>query len=157
MAIFGKSPCQTVVKLHLYCNNFWNTCLKWIKIVFLDSSCHVLSKNINFIWFLGGPKFYLMTSLWRHLDNLYKFLCSFEKTIKSYWNMPNFKSISFKMTVLQGGGQNLPSPCVCYPKDPMWNRVNPKWKVGGGNSPPWRFSFHGARMFSTRELKLLDL
>ena len=32
------------------------------------------------------------------------------------------------MTLLQGGGgggQNLPSPCVCYPKDPMWNRVNP--------------------------------
>ena len=27
------------------------------------------------------------------------------------------------MAVLQGGGQNLPSPCVCYPKDPMWNRV----------------------------------
>ena len=38
--------------------------------------------------------------------------------------MPNFKFISFKMAVLQGGGQNLPSPCVCYPKDPMWNRVN---------------------------------
>ena len=37
--------------------------------------------------------------------------------------MPDFKSISFKMAVLQGGGQNLPSPCVCYPKDPMWNRV----------------------------------
>ena len=37
--------------------------------------------------------------------------------------MPNFKSISFKVAVLQGGGQNLPSPCVCYPKDPMWNRV----------------------------------
>ena len=32
--------------------------------------------------------------------------------------MPNFKSISFKMAVLQGGGQNLPSPCVCYPKTP---------------------------------------
>ena len=27
------------------------------------------------------------------------------------------------MAVLQGGGQNLPSPCVCCPKDPMWNRV----------------------------------
>ena len=27
------------------------------------------------------------------------------------------------MALLQGGGQNLPSPCVCYPKDPMWNRV----------------------------------
>ena len=26
--------------------------------------------------------------------------------------MPNFKSISFKMAVLQGGGQNLP-PYVC--------------------------------------------
>ena len=37
--------------------------------------------------------------------------------------MPNFKSISIKMAVLQGGRQNLPSPCVCYPKDPMWNRV----------------------------------
>ena len=28
------------------------------------------------------------------------------------------------MAVLQGGGQNLPSPCVCYLKHPMWNRVN---------------------------------
>ena len=37
--------------------------------------------------------------------------------------MPNFKSIFFKMAVLQGGGENLPSPCLCYPKDPMWNRV----------------------------------
>ena len=37
--------------------------------------------------------------------------------------MPNFKSIPFKMAVLQGGGQNLPSACVCYPKEPMWNRV----------------------------------
>ena len=28
--------------------------------------------------------------------------------------MPSFKSISFKMAVLQGGGQNLPPPpCVC--------------------------------------------
>ena len=123
MAIFEKSPCQKVVKLHLYCHNFWNTCSKWIKIVFLDSSCHVLSKNINFIWFLGGPKFDLMTSLGRHLANLHKFLYSFEKTIKSYWSMPNFKSISFKMAVLQGGRQNLPSLCVCYPKDPIWNRV----------------------------------
>ena len=43
--------------------------------------------------------------------------------------MPNFKSISFKTPVLQGGGQNLPSPCVCYPKDLMWNRV----KIAGSN------------------------
>ena len=49
---------------------------------------------------------------------------SFEKTIRSYLSIPNFKSISFKMAVLQEGGQNLPSTCVCYPKDPMWNRVN---------------------------------
>ena len=34
--------------------------------------------------------------------------------------MPNFKSISLKMAVLQGAGQNLPSPCVCYLKDPMF-------------------------------------
>ena len=28
------------------------------------------------------------------------------------------------MAVLHGGGgQNLPFPCMCYPKDPMWNRV----------------------------------
>ena len=27
--------------------------------------------------------------------------------------MPNFESISFKMAVLQGAGQNLPSPRVC--------------------------------------------
>ena len=37
--------------------------------------------------------------------------------------MPNFKSIAFKMAVLQEVGQNLPSPCVYYPKDAMWNRV----------------------------------
>ena len=37
--------------------------------------------------------------------------------------MPNLKSISFRMAVLQGGRQNLPSPCVGYPKDPMWNRA----------------------------------
>ena len=112
MAICGKSPCQKVVKLHLYCHNFWNTCPKWEKIVVFDSSCHVLSKNINFIWFLGGPKLDLMTSLWRHLANLHTFLCSFEKTIKSYWNMPNFKSISSKMAVLQGAGRICP-PHVC--------------------------------------------
>ena len=28
------------------------------------------------------------------------------------------------MAALQREGQNLPPPCVCYPKDPMWNRVN---------------------------------
>ena len=37
--------------------------------------------------------------------------------------MPNFILITFKTAVLQGGRQNLPSPCMCYPKDPMWNRV----------------------------------
>ena len=116
-AILGKSPCQKVVKLHLYCHDFWNTCPEWIQNVFLYSSCHALSKNINFIWFLGGPKFDLMTSIWRHLANLHKFLYSFEKTIRIYLSMPNFKSISFKVAVLEGG--------VCYPKDPMWNRV--KW------------------------------
>ena len=47
--------------------------------------------------------------------------------------MPNFKSISFKMAVLQGGGQNLPSPCVCYPNDPMWNRVKPRSKFIKGS------------------------
>ena len=66
-----------------------------------------------------------MTSLRRHLANLHKFLYSFEKTIRSYLSMPNFKSISSKMAVLQGGGEGAESasPCVCYPKDPMWNRV----------------------------------
>ena len=34
--------------------------------------------------------------------------------------MPNFKSISFEMTVLR----EWASPGVCYPKDPMSNRVN---------------------------------
>ena len=72
----------------------------------------MLSKNINFIWFLGGPKFDLMTSLWRYLANLHKFLYSFEKTIRSYLSMPNFKSISFKMAVLQGAGRICP-PHVC--------------------------------------------
>ena len=46
--------------------------------------------------------------------------------------MPNFKSISFKMAVLQGGGQNLPSPCVRYPKDPMWNRVKQNGNMVAG-------------------------
>ena len=64
-----------------------------------------------------------MTSLLRHLANLHKFLYSFEKTIRSNLSMPNFKFISFKMAVLKGVGQNLLSPCVCYPKDSMWNRV----------------------------------
>ena len=36
--------------------------------------------------------------------------------------MPNFKSISFKMAVLQGAGRICPL-CVCYPKDPICNRV----------------------------------
>ena len=72
----------------------------------------MLSKNVNFIWFLGGPKFDLMTSLWRHWANLHKFLYSFEKTIRTYLSMPNFKSISFKMAVLQGAGRICP-PHVC--------------------------------------------
>ena len=38
MAIFGKSPCQNVVKFHLNCPNCWNTCAKYPKIVFLESS-----------------------------------------------------------------------------------------------------------------------
>ena len=39
--------------------------------------------------------------------------------------MPNFKSISFKMAVLQAGADRIcpPPQCVCHPKDPMWNRV----------------------------------
>ena len=45
--------------------------------------------------------------------------------------MPNFKSISFNMAVLKGGGQNLPSPCVCYPKDPMWSKVKLYLKEDG--------------------------
>ena len=53
-----------------------------------------------------------MTSLWRHLANLHKFLYSFEKTIKSYLSMTTFKSISYKMTVLQGAGRIYP-PHVC--------------------------------------------
>ena len=40
--------------------------------------------------------------------------------------MPNFKSISFEMAVLQGLETNCPPPCMCYPKDPMWNGVNVK-------------------------------
>ena len=67
-----------------------------------------------------------MTSLSRHLANFDKFFYSFEKTMGSYFGMPNFKSISFKMAVLQWGGQNLlRPPCVCYPKDTMWNMVKP--------------------------------
>ena len=84
---------------------------KWWEITW-GSDIKTLSKNIHFIWFLGDPKFELMTSLWRHLDNLHKLLYSFKKTIKSYWSIPNFKSISFKMAVLQGAGRICP-PHVC--------------------------------------------
>ena len=42
--------------------------------------------------------------------------------------MPNFKCISFKMTVLQGGRTESALPMMCYPKDPMWNRV--KGEIG---------------------------
>ena len=75
-----------------------------------------------------------MTSLCRHLANLHKFLYSFEKTIKSYLSMPNFKFISFKMAVLQGQAESAL---------PMWNRVKSilaVWKSNRKNcfsgSPP---------------------
>ena len=74
-----------------------------------------------------------MTSLWRHLANLHKFLYSSEKTIRSYLSMPNLKSISFKMAVLQRGQAESPSPCVCYPKDPIWKKV--KYKILGYVGP----------------------
>ena len=38
------------------------------------------------------------------------------------------------MAVLQGGRQNLPSPCVCYPKDPMWDRVNTQQEATSCNT-----------------------
>ena len=55
----------------------------------------------------------MTTSLCRHLANLHKFLYSFENTMKSYLSIPNFKSISFKMALLQGDGQNLPPSSLC--------------------------------------------
>ena len=48
MTIFGKGSFQKVVKLHLYCQIFRNTGRKSIKIVFSDSSCYELSKNVSF-------------------------------------------------------------------------------------------------------------
>ena len=43
---FWKEPKpKKVVYLHLYYHNFWNICPKSIKIVFLDSYCHVLSRS----------------------------------------------------------------------------------------------------------------
>ena len=50
--------------LYLYSHTFWHPCPKSVKIVFLDSSCHELFKNISLIWFLGGSKF----DLRRHYD-----------------------------------------------------------------------------------------
>ena len=49
--------------------------------------------------------------------------------------MPNFKQISFRMAELQGAGIICPHPpmCVCYPKDPMWNRVKVKDDMEGNN------------------------
>ena len=78
----------------------------------------MLSKNINLNLFLGGPKFDLMTSLSRHLTKLHEFLYSFEKTTKSYLSMPNFKSISFKMAVLQGGRAESALPMCVLSKTP---------------------------------------
>ena len=48
MTISAKGSCQEVVKLHLYCHDFKNTGPKSIKVLFSDSSCYELSKNINF-------------------------------------------------------------------------------------------------------------
>ena len=55
MAIFGKKWSNWTYIAKKWSNwtyiaiTFRNTCPKWTKIVFLDSSYHVLSKNINFI------------------------------------------------------------------------------------------------------------
>ena len=38
--------------------------------------------------------------------------------------MTNLNPYHLKWLCYGGRGQNLPSPCVCYPKDPMRNRVN---------------------------------
>ena len=38
--------------------------------------------------------------------------------------MPNFKSISFKMAVLQGGGQNLPLHVCVIQKTPCGTGLN---------------------------------
>ena len=48
MTIFGKSACQKVVNLHLYCHNFSETCPKAMKIGFSNSSWYELFENISF-------------------------------------------------------------------------------------------------------------
>ena len=53
-----------------------------------------------------------MTSLRRRLANLHKFFKSFEKTMRSYLAMPNFKSISVEITEFKGVGRIFP-PYVC--------------------------------------------
>ena len=45
------------------------------------------------------------------------------------------------MAVLQGGRQNLPSPYVCYPKDPMWNICRTDQIFIDINSSPMSISF----------------
>ena len=68
---------------------------------FLCCSCyHELFKSVSFISSLRGPKFDLMTSLWRYSANLHTFCQIFEKKIRSYLSMPNFLSIPFGMTEL---------------------------------------------------------
>ena len=49
----------------------------------------------------------------------------FEKKIKHYSCLPNFKFISTEMSELCGQVPSSPCVpgCVCYPNDPMWNRV----------------------------------
>ena len=62
LTTIGKNICQKVVRLHLYCHNFVNTCPQLIKNVFSDSSCFEFPENKSHL-ILRGPKFDLVTSL----------------------------------------------------------------------------------------------
>ena len=112
MTIFGKTHAKRWSIFHLCCHNFWNTCPKSIKIVYLDSCNHELSQNISFTWFLRGPKVDLMTSLWRHLPNLHKFYYIFKKIIRSYLSMPISNPYLLKWLIYAGRVESAPHVCV---------------------------------------------
>ena len=58
----------------------------------------------------------------RHLGYLHKVFYIFEKRMKIYASVPNFKSTSFEMSYRKRV-EASPLPNVCYSNDTMWKRV----------------------------------
>ena len=60
---FGQSPCQKVVKLHLYAKTFEILVHIQLKIIYSDSSSYDFLKIQDSLDSLRGPKLDLITSL----------------------------------------------------------------------------------------------